>query len=358
MAQFLKLILMVLAATVAFSQPSKAEQVPDLYSATWPVDSQSSALRTQAIKKSFEQTLIRVSGDRNVLRSPTVRDAVEDAEQYLRRYSYQKLSAAEQMIFEKPLLLKGTFDKSSILRLLKQASKPIWGEDRPSGIFWIAYETSGLRKIASDEVAFINAALNISAEKRGLPITMPLMDIEDQSALEVADVWGRFESPLERASQRYSRDYWVAGSLSRNSSQWQGSWLFTYQGRSERFSTVGRTSFEAINAAVNRVADSLSAKLAVVLSEHAQEIFISVENLRDFESFAGLQKYLNSLAMVKSASAVEVAGDTVLFKVESLTAPQNLIEAITLGNNLQRSNYGFEPIDSLRGDFHFIWETP
>lgn len=358
MSQPLKLIFIALLAFVLLNQTSQAEKVYDLYTATWPVESQSSAIRAQAIKKSFEQALVRVSGSREVLRSPSIKGAVANAEQYLRRYSYQKLSAAEQMIYGKPLLLKGTFDGAAILSALKQASQPIWGEERPSGIFWIAYENNGTRKIASDETAYINAGLKIAAAKRGLPVSLPLMDIDDQAALEVSDIWGRFEEPIESASERYARDYWVAGQLAKSNGQWQGSWLVSIQGRSERFSTVGMTSYEAISAAVNRVADTLSSKLAVVLSEYAQEVFISVENLRDFESYASLQKFLNSLAMVKSASAVEVAGDTVLFKVESLTAPQNLIEAIKLGNNLQRSDFGFEPTDSLRGDFHFIWGTP
>ncbi|WP_223669230.1 DUF2066 domain-containing protein [Kangiella shandongensis] len=358
MAQPLKLVLVALLAFALFNQTSQAEKVYGLYTAVWPVESQSSAIRAQAIKKSFEQALIRVSGSREVLRSPSIKNVVANAEQYLRRYSYQKLSAAEQMIYEKPLLLKGTFDKAAILRALKQASQPIWGEERPSGIFWVAYESNGQRRIASEETAFISAGLEIAADSRGLPVSLPLMDIDDQAALEVTDVWGRFEEPIESASERYARDYWVAGQLSKSNGQWQGSWLISIQGRSERFSTVGMTSYEAMNAAVNRVADTLSSKLAVVLSEHAQEVLISVENLRDFESFAGLQKFLNSLAMVKSASAVEVAGDTVLFKVESLTAPQNLIEAITLGNNLQRPDFGFESTDSLRGDFHFIWGMP
>jgi hypothetical protein len=364
------LALMMAVAMVFAVLPVKAEKVQNLYTATWPVESQSSSIRAQAIKNSLQQALIRVSGSRDIARSPAVQSALSNADNYLRRYSYQRLSAAEQMIYEKPLLLKATFDKSSLLSILKSASLPIWGEDRPSGLFWIAFDDGSERRIASEETDLIEAGLTIAANSRGLPFTLPLMDIDDQMALEISDVWGRLETPIEEASKRYARDYWVAGQLSKQNGQWQGVWRVNMKGRIQSFSTSGLTSYEAIQGAVNRIADNLSSKLAVVLSEQAQEVTISVDNIQDFNAFARVQKFLNSLGMVRSASAVEVSGNTVLFKVESLTSPQNLIEAIKLGNNLQQSESGFG-IDSgyddgfnegfneqLKGDFHFVWDAP
>ena len=188
------------------------------------------------------------------------------------------------------------------------------------------------------------------------------MDIDDQMAVEISDVWGRFETPIEEASKRYANDYWVAASLEDNGQQWLGTWKVNLHGRTQSFSTSGLTAHEAVQGAVNRIADSLASKLAVVLSEQAQNVMISVENIQDFESFAQVQQFLNSLGMVRSASAVEVSQDRVLFKVESLTAPQNLIEAIKLGNNLQRSEPSFGGFgnsgEQLRGDFHFVWGQP
>lgn len=361
-------------AIMGFIKPAKAERVQNLYTGSWPVQDQSSSARHQAISESLLQALVRASGSRDVSRSPVIQSALANAEDYLRRYSYQRLSAAEQMIYEKPLLLKATFDRHSILELLKSASLPIWGEERPSGLFWIAYGDDSKRQVANEESQFIKAGLMIAAKSRGLPVTLPMMDIDDQMALETSDIWGRIESPITAASKRYARDYWVAGQLLETSNQWQGRWLMSINGRTENFSTSGLTSYEVIQAAVNRVADSLSSKLAVVLSEDAQEVLISVENITDFTTFARIQQHLNSLSMVRSASAIEVSKDTVLFKVESLTSPQNLIEAIKIGNNLQRSESGFgyderysdgygEGIDGnnarkLRGDFHFVWGTP
>lgn len=245
------------------AMPAKAEKLSNLYTATWPVDSQATSARTQAIKNSLQQVLIRASGSKDVVRAPAIQSALSDAESYLRRYSYQRLSAAEQMIYEKPLLLKATFDQQSIVNLLKSASLPIWGEDRPSGIFWIALDNGGERRIASDQTRSIVAALDIAAQSRGLPVSLPLMDIDDQSALEVADVWGRFEAPVEAASKRYGSDYWVAASLSEGSNQWQATWKVNLYGQTQTFTTSGLSAYEAIQGAVNRIADALASKLAV-----------------------------------------------------------------------------------------------
>lgn len=364
-------VALVLALLLALALvPVKAEKIQDLYTATWPVESQATSVRAQAIQNSLQRALIRVSGSQNVARSPAIKSALSNAESYLRRYSYQRLSAAEQMIYEKPLLLKATFDKQSIISLLKSASLPIWGEERPSGLFWIAFENDSERRIANDETDFIQSSLSIAAQSRGLPVTLPLMDIDDQMTIETSDVWARLETPLNNASERYQRDYWVAAKLLQENGQWQGTWLVNMKGRTDSFSTSGLTAYEAIQGAINRIANSLSSKLAVVLFEEAQEVTISVENIQDFTAFAKVQKFLNSLGMVRSANAVEVSQNTVLFKVESLTSPQNLIEAIKLGNNLQRSESGFSSNsgfdnglsnsfgEQLRGDFHFVWDAP
>ncbi|GAA4364891.1 DUF2066 domain-containing protein [Kangiella marina] len=358
-----KLMLMVVAFITAFalSSAAKAERLTDLYTATWPVASQSSSERAQAIRNSLQQALIRASGSRNVARSPAVQSALADAESYLRRYSYQRLSASEQMIYEKPLLLKATFDKQSIVSLLKSASLPIWSEDRPAGLFWIAFDNGQERRIVSEQTQLMAAGLEIAAQSRGLPVTLPLVDIDDQMALETSDVWSRLETPIEAASKRYANDYWVAVSMSKETSQWQATWKVKLYGKVQSFSTSGLTSYEAMQGGVNRIADILAGKLAVVLSDQAQEIMISVENIIDFESYASVQKFLNSLGMVRSASAIEVSQDRVLFKVESLTAPQSLIEAIKLGNNLQLSepSYGYSNVgEQLTGDFHFVWRQP
>lgn len=362
MYSYRKLIMtMVAVFLVSVSLPSKADTVRDLYTANWPVESQSSSLRAEATVKSFEQVLVAVSGSRDVLRSPTVRAELANVNDYLRRYSYQKLSAAEQMIYEKPLLLKATFDSQSVLSLLKRASQPIWGQDRPSGVYWIVVEENGKaeqRAIATEESQLIAAGLNISAKNRGLGVTLPLMDIEDQSVLSVSDVWRRFDESINSASKRYSTDYWVAGQLSNDNGQWQGKWLVSMRGETRNYTTTGLSSYEAINAVINRVADHLASKLSVVLSESAQDVLISIENIQDFQSFAKAQQFITSLGMVRSASAVEVSADTVLFKVESLTSPQNLIEAMKIGNNLQRSTNGFDQNINVKGDFHFVWASP
>ena len=40
----------------------------------------------------------------------------------------------------------------------------------------------------------------------GLPIALPLLDLEDMTAVTFADVWGGFDEPVQRASTRYRAD--------------------------------------------------------------------------------------------------------------------------------------------------------
>ena len=48
------------------------------------------------------------------------------------------------------------------------------------------------------------AALRARAAYRGMPLQLPLMDLEDQAGLTPADVWSGYQPGIRQASARYT----------------------------------------------------------------------------------------------------------------------------------------------------------
>ncbi len=334
-----------------FAVPVQAERVANLYSASWPVADQSTEVRQKAMQNAFAEVLIRVSGSRSVIENSQVREALPNAQNYMRQYSYKRLSAAEQMIYERPLLLVATFDSLAVQKILKDASLPVWSENRPSGAYWIAVEENGNRRVATNANDQVTIALNRAADRRGLPIVLPMMDLEDKATVAVGDIWGRFLGPINRASERYKADYVVVGQLSQSGDQWFGRWSLDLGGTVDNISSSGTSKQQVVADLVDQIANKLAGRLAVVLSDQVLAVEIYIENIHDLEAYAGARNYLAKLGMTESVNVLQVKQDAVLFEVKVLTSPQSLIDAINIGNNLHRI-----PTDQgLGGRYRFRW---
>lgn len=334
---YLSVFLTISLALVVLAGKAKAEVMKDLYTASWPVADQTTEVRNRAMGNAFAQVLVRASGSKKVLNSGVIKSSLSNASSYMRLYSYKKLSFEEQKIYKKPLLLKVSFEPKAVTNLLQDAGQPIWNNNRPSGVYWIAVDKDGKREIAADGQDAAAIAVTKQAYERGLPVVLPLMDLDDKSAISSSDVWGKFAEPVNRASKRYGADYIVMGGLSQSANGWQGSWKANLGGDNMSFTTNGRSAQQAVAKMVNRVADRMAMKLAVVLNGQVETDYLKVKNLTSIESYAKVQSLLKNLSMVTSVNAVEVYQDEVLFELGLQSSTEYLIDALEISNNLRRT---------------------
>ncbi len=329
-------LLSLLGWTISFS--GQTEEMKDLYTASWPVSDQTTQVRNRALGNAFAQVLVRASGSEKVLNSSAIKSSIPNASAYMRLYTYKKLGLEEQKVYKKPLLLKVSFEPNAVTNLLKDAGQPVWNNNRPTGAYWIAVERNGDRQISADGQGGAAIAVTKQANQRGLPVMLPLMDLEDKSAVSAADVWGKFADPVARASRRYNADYTVMGRLSGDSGSWQGSWSVNFGGDSMSFTTSAPSQEQAVAKMVNRVADRLAMKLAVVLNSETQTDYLVVTGLSSIESYAKVQSLLSNLSMVSSVNAIEVKEDEVLFKLGLQSSTRYLVDALGLSKNLRPSS--------------------
>ena len=63
------------------------------------------------------------------------------------------------------------------------------------------------------------------AQRRGMPLQLPLLDLEDQTQLTPADLWSDYQPAIRQASARYPHDVIVVGRLrAQTDGRWRGAW--------------------------------------------------------------------------------------------------------------------------------------
>ncbi|AMJ86181.1 DUF2066 domain-containing protein [Alteromonas sp. Mac1] len=175
-----------------------------------PVSDQSQKTQANAVKEALTQVMVKVSGNTTVLQNPGVRAALRKPEAYLRSYRFSYSGNETFYVAE--------FDKTKLTELMKREGLPLWGERRPETIVWLATETDDNERIILDESSPtpVGEMLVHTAKTRGVPVSLPLMDLTDSANISIYDVWGRFVQSLTASSQRYGVDNIIGARLYKN----------------------------------------------------------------------------------------------------------------------------------------------
>ena len=362
-----------------FGQMSHAIRVSGLYEATVLVRDQGTSERARGIKAGFEEVLIKVSGNRWAKSNPVLAQALTEADRYLFEFSY---TSNKRLVMDsngnrlEARELKLHFDNKSIDQLIRQAGLPVWGSNRPGILLWIAVETKNGRKIlsAEDKHPAIDA-LKISAQRRGLPLLLPAMDIEDKSALPVASVWQMDQNSIRQASQRYQASAILAGRIYPTSSPnlYTGQWLFLSDNDARQFTSDPGMMAKYVNQGVDQVADMLAKIYAVGSANNTsvagntgapdvgggfqggKGITLQVNGVSSVEGYATISEYLSSLSAVKSANVSHIQGNTLWFSIDSDGSLQQLQRIIGLNKRLVADR---QPIVGEGGDtlLYYRWQ--
>jgi hypothetical protein len=310
--------------------------VEDLYVAEVLVADESSRQLRNGARAGLLQVLVRVSGTLKVEESSLVRSSLRNPSAYYYQYSYettdQSLLVDESEVNAKILRLH--FEPSAIARLLRDANLPIWGNNRPSVLLWVAVSEGQSRRILGEaDSSEVVAVLVDQARLRGLPVTFPILDIEDASRVSAAEVWGAFLERIDGASDRYSPDSVLTARIrSEPGDRWSGRWSYRTADAWDSLESAGYTSDELIRGMVNELADELAGRFA--LGSSRARIRLAVENVENVTQYAAVTRYLEELTPVVSSSIVALEGDVAEFELETEGQYLQLIEIIKLDERL------------------------
>ena len=340
-------LFLVVVSLLCFVDALPAQSMLGLYQAQVPVAGQEAEQRNQAIQDAFVKVLVKVTGNRRIVSRGNLNETVANASRFVQEYSYHIESEQERY-------LDVIFDAQAVNRLLRSQRLPVWAEDnRPGILVWMAIEQRGKRRLlVPDRDAPVLAAIDAEAQERGLPLLLPLMDLEDQGRLQVADLWGDFEVNIRAASRRYSPDMIFTGRLVREKKgAWRGDWKL-YQERSNNDWNNRGKSLEAVAAdAVRHVADLLANRFAPLARETGLNLVrLRVSGIDTLAGYATVGRLLEGHKGLERVTVAAVEADAVVYELQTRSGIDALEQGLSVGGVLEPDagiGLGFESPDGV-----------
>ncbi|MEM6511880.1 MAG: DUF2066 domain-containing protein [Pseudomonadota bacterium] len=316
----------IAAAFALVTLLSATAQGQSLYSADVELDRSASQPRALAYESALLQILTRVTGSSLSGDPDLVRELFPDPAAYVVQFS--QLEDGQ---------LRVSFDGGAIETALRNAGQLVWGEDRPLTLVWLAVDWGdGQRELIASEdpdgvptvdgevsrQQLLRERLLSAAERRGLPMLLPLLDIEDLSRVSFADVWGGFDEALIDASARYNVSSVLIGRLRADGlsiSRWShylGEQSVSWGGEPELI--------------INQVADTLAAEFAIGGDAPLSAVALSVSGITSVDAYAQLQKLLTDVVVIDEIAIREVSGDEIRYQVMAYGGATRLARALRL----------------------------
>lgn len=317
-----------------------AAEVKGLYEAEMLVPDQSRGERGMAMSAALAEVVAKVSGRPDARLQPKVSRAISRPAQLLQQYRYRSLPndmPMDGVLGDDPQRVFFRFDKRAVDKLLRDSGLPVWGATRPSVLAWIAVEDAGRRYLlGADDAEALRLLVEEEANRRGLPLLLPLLDLQDQQQVGFADVWGRFREPVLQASRRYQTEALLMGRMYRLPDEgWQAEWWIVEDTESESWQSAGVLPVEVVADGMAVALDWLAGRYAGqgVQGEEGQ-LLVTVRELRNLADFARVERYLQSLQQVAQVSARQVTRDRVDFVLVLEGPPEGIAQTIALGQLL------------------------
>lgn len=324
-----------------------------LYSGTVVVKDQSNTSRSMAAKTAMKEVLVRVSGDRAVLRYKKIQQALIKTQRYTRKFRYVREGDELFMNIE--------FEPTLINQLIESANFNVWSGRRPTTLFWLAEQTDDNKKrLFADSIDSLEMqTIERVAAERGLQILFPLMDFEEQQSVSVFDVWGRFDSVLMTASERYMSGQVVSARLFPleigNTMKWRVEWRLLHKNPAESGSHDASSKADALVHLMHQVADSTMMQF-VNSSNNASDIEAEyemvVDGLSTMEDYVEVVKLLSNIKEIQGSYVTAMDSGRVTFSISFTVSSSELMQELEMDGRLlkQRDEFGIA-LDSLSFDW-------
>jgi len=320
---------------------SQASSLNTLYHGQMPVADQSRSSRDKAVSKILEQVLIKVSGQSKIALHPQIKRSLKAALSFATEFSVDIISGN--------LTLTVEFNESLIDELLKSNKITIWDVRRPSVMLWMVYEDSNGRQLLSTQSTdeLVRTVKNAAA-KRGMPLLLPIWDLDDQLTVSTTDIWGQFEDKVSNANARYQSDYMILAKVMSHGISQQVSWsvfktttdLDIFGQAPSVLAMTGNDETPNINEAIEQIIDQstdyFASQYSVDTSEDDGDLFLSVNNVNSLSQYVKITDYLSSIKAVNEVVLVNSKSNDYRFKINLLGNRKSFLDIISLDKRLAR----------------------
>jgi hypothetical protein len=317
---------------------SNAAEVNSLYQAQAPVSSRDEAERNALASPLLRQVMLKVVGNAALLDATDVSSVLAQANSFVQRYEYQRTNILDYDLTQPDeLALKLSFDGDAVNQAIQQVQLPVWGKKRPDILVWAIVEISDETSIVgleTDGLGIIQP-LSAAAESRGLPILLPLMDLEDQTALTASDIKDSNHSKLEKASARYQADIILTALIEQQADSVTVRWQANGRGMTESWQDEGLLK-DALAQGVGTLADKLALRYTqrVESDQPQQRLNLRITNVMGFADYNRLMQFLDQMELVTDIQVANLSEQQLDLNIAFQGSEALLQRMLSVGNLL------------------------
>jgi uncharacterized protein len=325
----LLLVMLVLAAG------AHAATFPNLYGVTVTPDPNAANARAAATEAALARVLVRVTGRRGAPLDPQLLPLLKDPSRYVNSYGVDRQGRPQV-----------SFNATRLDQTLNELNLPVWGPERPLTLLWIAVDDSagGRALLPANELGadlspamvqlltMIRTELTAVADERGLPIALPLIDLEDLNAVTFTDVWGGFEDRVALASVRYRADAVLIGRVRPAFGGYEVQWLLLKDKVRQPIDGV------ALRDGLDAVADLYALELSVVGG--ASTTRLTVLDVATPAEYGRVMSYLEGLSVLQAVDVESLERGVLSLRVAARGDARLLERVLALGGVLSPDSAG------------------
>jgi len=327
--------------------PAQAIEVDGLYRATIQVNSRDDAQeRRRAFSDALQEVLAKISGSSASTNPASIRRAMSNPEPYVESWSTQTrmVSSQSNEVTNQQQLIEivVNFYESEIDRLLDENSIPVWPANRPETLVWVVLEEelADRRMLGSSDLNSSEVLILIKniADRRGLPLLFPLLDLEDQLRLNINRLWDLDEDAILAASGRYQAESVLAIRLYKAiNGELQAKSLYFFRDNVFTFEQSELNEAEFLSGSINLASNELSQYYAVLLSgtDNSVQVNLQIDGIDSPADYSELLSYLNTLEGVNSFQLKEVTANSLYIQLNTGGQLRQLVETMALESSLQ-----------------------
>lgn len=320
---------MLVGAFLVFA-PLGARAASALYAAATPVPNQSAAARTQAFARDLAAVFVKVSGNPQATQVAGLAAALEQADKLVLEYRYRRAPAASGGGLE----LWARFDEKTVNSTLAAAGQAIWGKNRPSVVAWLL-TPSGI--VGDDPANPVAGAMLETADERGLPLVLPLMDLTDRKQVSAFAVRSFFLPALKTASKRYGTKAMLVGSITPSGQGFASQWQLVLGATTMPFAATAASPQAAASAGVGQAATLLAQEFAYLPNPGGGgELLLSVTGISDLGAETAVRRIVEAVQGVNGLQLVRVEDARATWRLSYDGAPDDFARRLALAGSLSR----------------------
>jgi len=275
-------LLNILAAgcLAVISATALAENVSGLYQVREPVEGQGAEARSAATAKGLDTLVLRLTGDPKAAQNPALADLRKNPQQIINQVGTEA-GPPESVLVE--------FDPGSTERALRKAGLALWGSNRPSILgWWLNDSTEGSNLVGDGQASA--KPLRRAAQHRGLPLRLPLADLQEQLVANAKQLESNDPAPLRNAAERYGADALLAVHAQEADGKWQGKWQLWLGDQREQGNAEGADQAALADAVMLAVSSRLAPRY-VIKAGASSQLQLQVQGM-NLQRYAELSRVL------------------------------------------------------------------